>query len=61
MKGVDEMEECKICIQGVSFVVVGRKSIVVQLLLMDPISMPWVKDEHIWSNGGMIVDSGMPK
>lgn len=61
MKGVHEMQKCKICVHGVSVVVAGRNLFVVQRLLIDPICIPWVKDEHIWSNGGMIVDRGMAK
>lgn len=61
MKGFDEMQECKIGLHGFSVVVVGRNLIVVQRLLMDQISIPWVKDEHIWNNGRMIIDRGIPK
>ena len=55
------MQECKIGLYGVLAVVAGRNLFVVQRVLMDPISIPWVKDEHIWSNSGMIIDRGMPK
>lgn len=58
---MDDLQKCKIGLHGVSTIVAGRNLFVVQRLLMDPISIPWVKDERIWSNGGMIIDGGMAK
>jgi hypothetical protein len=54
VSGVDEMQKCKIGVRGVSVAVAGKN-------LMDPIFIPWVKDEHMRSNGRMIVDRGMAK
>jgi hypothetical protein len=55
------MQKCEICVHDVSVVVAGRNLFVVQRLLMDPISIPWVKDEHTRNNGRIIIDKGMAK
>jgi hypothetical protein len=42
-------------------VVVGRNLFAVHLLLIGPISIPWEKDEHIWREGGMMIDREISK
>jgi hypothetical protein len=40
----------------------GKQNLfVVQRLLMEPVSIPWVKDEHVWNSGGIIIDRRMNK
>jgi len=58
---VDEIKKCKIGVHKFSVVLAGRNLFVVQRLLMDPISIPWVKDKHIWNSGGKIIDREMTK
>jgi hypothetical protein len=55
------MQKCKIGLHEFSVVLAGRNLFVVQRLLTDSISIPWVKDEHIWNSGGIIIDREMTK